>query len=431
MGGLAIYWFKRDIRARDNRALARAHQIAERVAPLFVIDPEVLASLNISREDPRLGFVLSAAADLSQQLPLHVLYERTEEAFEKALSSEKVDYVVTTKPLTWSGRERVERVRRVAEKHGARLVEVEDETLVDLRSVGNHPTFTSFYREWGKKVDASVSGTPKLRAAELDLPTAEETIKAIGFSGEMVWSAEACRERLESYDFSIYAETRNFPARDSSLLSPCIRLGILSIREVYQRALPKSEAYVRQLAWREFYYWVAYRFPETRELELRKERRRIRWENDTELMRTFEEGKTGYPIVDAGIRELKRRKWVHNRVRLILGSFLTKDLLVDWRWGEELFRKHLVDYDEMVNLGNWQWVASVGMDPVPLRIFNPIEQARKYDPDCAYIKRWIPELSSYPCYQLQDPLRFRIKDYVEPVVDHYERAKKAKEAFRA
>ncbi|MDW7973672.1 MAG: deoxyribodipyrimidine photo-lyase [Sulfolobales archaeon] len=431
MGCLAIYWFKRDLRSRDNRALIRAHQLADRVAPLFIIDPELLSSLSIGKDDPRLGFVLSAARSLAKELPLHVLYERTEEAFERALSGRKVDYVVTAKPLTWSGRERVERVRRVVERHGAKLVEVEDETLADLKSFGNHQTFTSFYGEWRKKVDGAVSGTPRLRTAELDLPRAEEGLRALEFTGPMVWSAEACRERLESYDFGKYAETRNFPGVDSSLLSPCIRLGILSVREVYEKALPRSEAFVRQLAWREFYYWVAYRFPETRQLELRRERRKIKWENDPELMRAFEEGRTGYPIVDAGIRELKRRKWVHNRVRLILGSFLTKDLLVDWRWGEELFRKHLVDYDEMVNLGNWQWVASVGIDPVPLRIFNPVEQAKKYDPECAYIKRWLPELSSYPCYQLQDPLRFRIKGYVEPIVDHYERAKKAKEAFRA
>ncbi|MCX8196552.1 MAG: DNA photolyase family protein [Acidilobaceae archaeon] len=430
MGSLAIYWFKRDLRARDNRALIRAHQLADRVAPLFIIDPELLSSLGIGADDPRLGFVLSAARSLAGELPLHVLYEKTEEAFERALSGRKVDYVVTAKPLTWSGRERVERVRAVVERHGAKLVEVEDETLVDLRSIGNHQTFTSFYGEWRRKVDGAVSAIPRLRTAELDLPRAEESLKSIEFKGEMVWSAEGCRERLESYDFSLYERTRNFPAIDSSLLSPCIRLGVVSIREVYQKALPKSEAFVRQLAWREFYYWLAYRFPETRKLELRRERRGIKWENDPELMKAFEEGRTGYPIVDAGIRELKRRKWVHNRVRLILGSFLTKDLLVDWRFGEELFRKHLVDYDELVNLGNWQWVASVGIDPVPLRIFNPVEQAKKYDPDCKYIKRWLPELSSHPCHELQDPLRYKIKGYVEPVVDHYERARRAKELFR-
>ncbi|WP_306755535.1 FAD-binding domain-containing protein, partial [Acinetobacter baumannii] len=195
-----------------------------------------------------------------------------------------------------------------------------------------------------------------------------------------------CFERLRSFPFERYEELRNYPAVDgSSRLSPCIRFGVLSLRSIFKTAQGRSEQFIKVLAWREFWYHIAYNFPQTKDLEFQEKRRNIRWENSQEYIQAFFEARTGYPIVDAGIRQLKEEKWLHNRMRMIVGSFLTKVLLIDWRIGEEFFKEHLLDYDEVVNIGNWQWTASVGADPKPFRLFNPILQAQRYDPQCEYI----------------------------------------------
>ncbi|MFN3471907.1 MAG: FAD-binding domain-containing protein, partial [Aquificaceae bacterium] len=200
------------------------------------------------------------------------------------------------------------------------------------------------------------------------------------------------------------------------------------LREVFKRAKDKSEQYIKELAWREFWYHIAFNFPQTKDLEFQEKRRGIAWENREEYIKSFFEGTTGYPIVDAGIRQLKREKWLHNRMRMILASFLSKVLLIDWRIGEAFFKEHLLDYDEVVNVGNWQWSASVGADPKPFRLFNPILQARRYDPDCNYIKRYLPELSHLPCSMLTDPINNQLP-YHKPIVNYYERINIARRLY--
>ncbi|MCX8170597.1 MAG: hypothetical protein N3E47_01300 [Candidatus Bathyarchaeota archaeon] len=243
-----------------------------------------------------------------------------------------------------------------------------------------------------------------------------------------MWRAGWHTHRLQFFDFRKYAVTRDYPYLDgTSKLSPYISLGILSIRDLFNYAVEFSEEFVRQLAWREFYYYLKNKYPWMRNMEIKSRMRNIRWENDEYLINAFKEGKTGYPIVDAGIRQLKSERWMHNRVRLIVANFLVKDLHVDWRIGEDFFKKNLIDYDETLNVGNWQWSASVGVDPLPLRVFNPMRQAEKYDPLCEYIKKYIPELRDLDHKELHDPLKYRLKGYYEPIVNHYERIKKFKE----
>lgn len=189
-----------------------------------------------------------------------------------------------------------------------------------------------------------------------------------------------CFRRLSNFRFSLDEANRNFLDRDgASKLSPCIRFGILSLREILKKAIEEIDLenqFIKELAWREFWYHIKVYFPEIKNLEFQEKRRGLKWENREEYIEAFFEGKNGYPIVDAGIRQLEEEGWIHNRMRMILASFLTKDLIVDWRIGEEFFKKNLIDYDEVVNIGNWQWCASVGADPRPFRMLNPILQAK-------------------------------------------------------
>ncbi len=197
-----------------------------------------------------------------------------------------------------------------------------------------------------------------------------------------------------------------------------IRFGLVSIREVLaaaRKTLPVDSQYVKELAWREFWYHIRHHFPWTENLEFQEKRQGLKWLNRDEDIRRVEEARTGYPVIDAALNQLKQEGWMHNRARLIVASFLTKDLLIDWRFGERLFRKYLLDYDEVVNTGNWQWSASVGADPRPLRVFNPQLQARRYDPECRYIKKYIPELKKFSPDRIHS---LEIPGYYPLVVDH-------------
>lgn len=426
-----VFWFRRDLRAHDNRALFEAASRASELIPVFVVDPRILRRLGVGRGDERLSFLFDALRHLSGRLGLYVYYGRTGEVFERLLDRYRVDAVYTASPLTWEGEERCREVEALCGRRGVKFVRVSDNLLVDVSSMGPARTFTSFYREWLRRVDDRAA--PEVgpgKVPSLDEPTVGEVAAKLSVEPPRLWSVRGCLERLRSFDFGSYARLRDYPGVDgTSRLSPAIRLGIVSIREVY-RAARGSPEFVRQLAWREYYYHLRLRYPSMRSLELKSWMRGIEWENDPELIRAFVEGRTGYPIVDAGVRQLMREGWVHNRVRMIMASFLTKDLLVDWRIGERLFRERLVDYDEVLNVGNWQWASSVGVDPLYLRILSPMAQARRYDPDCSYIRRYLPELEGVECERLHDPLGRRIEGYVEPIVDHRERARAFRELVR-
>ncbi|MFN3478453.1 MAG: FAD-binding domain-containing protein, partial [bacterium] len=229
------------------------------------------------------------------------------------------------------------------------------------------------------------------------------------------------KERINSFDFCGYEFTRNNLDLDgSSKLSPYIRFGLLSLNRLYSIVSAKCGGdchFIKELAWREYWYSIKLNFPSFLDVEFQD--RGVKWQNNEEYIRAFFEARTGYPIVDAAIVQLKEENWIPNRARLILGSFLTKHLLTDWRIGEKFFMKYLIDYDEVVNVGNWQWVASVGPDPRPLRIFNPIIQAQKFDPEAKYIKKYLPELSKIPPYMLHDPITYKLP-YHKPIVNHYQ-----------
>ncbi|RMH81355.1 MAG: deoxyribodipyrimidine photo-lyase [Acidobacteria bacterium] len=424
-----VYLFKRDLRLHDNRGLAKAAELSKEFLPLFIFDREIIGELRAEGE--RLQYVFRAVKSLSSRIKLYCFYDSTERALREVFRVYRPKFFITTASYSWSGRERNELIKRVCKEYGVELVEVLENFLVNPEEVPQRKVYTPFYKEWSKGIDLRDIGSLDFVVPELPLPTLKDIEGSLPLREYGSFSPEECKNRLKSFPFERYEELRNFPGVDgTSRLSPCIRFGLLSTREVYREAQGRSEQFIKELAWREFWYHIALHFPWVRDTEFQEKRRGIRWENKEEYIRAFFEGRTGYPIVDAGVRQLLEEKWVHNRIRMVLASFLTKVLLVDWRIGERFFMEHLLDYDEVVNVGNWQWSASVGADPKPFRLFNPILQAQKYDPDCAYTKKYLPELSHLPCSMLHDPLSHSLP-YIKPIVNYYERISLAKHAFKA
>lgn len=225
-----------------------------------------------------------------------------------------------------------------------------------------------------------------------------------------------------------YSETRDFPILDgSSRLSPYLRFGIVSPREIYRRYRDGSPGFIQELGWREFWYHITHYFPETYTTAFQEKRREIAWENDPYLISKIERAETGYPLVDAAIRQLQTTGYMHNRLRMVVASFVTKNCLIDWRWGEGFFRRHLLDYDHSINALNWQWSASVGPDPKPLRIFNPLLQSERFDSEAKFIKKYLPELTSVSPKDIHTlSLDGR---YHRPIVDQRASAQRAKEVY--
>ena len=422
-----VYLFKRDLRIEDNKGLSIASQKHKEILPIFVFDTEIIRDLNV--DNKRLAYLVKSVESLSQKIDLYCFYDTTEEALKKVFEIYKPSHLYTTTSYSWKGKERNEKIKKLSKKYAVEYVEILENFLVNPEELPTKKVYTPFYKEWINRLKIENYKNYEFSVPKLNLPKIEDIKLKLKISDFPYFDPTECRKRLENFPFENYEKTRDYPYIDgSSKLSPCIRFGILSLREIFKKAHLKSEQFVKELAWREFWYHIAINFPETREIEFQEKRRSIQWQNKEEYIRAFQEGTTGYPIIDSAIRQIKEEKWLHNRMRMILASFLTKVLLVDWRIGEEFFKKHLLDYDEVVNFGNWQWSASVGADPKPFRFFNPILQTQKFDPECQYIKKYLPELSKLPCYMLTDPLNHKLP-YHKPIVNYYERIQLAKKLY--
>ncbi|MEZ0319871.1 MAG: deoxyribodipyrimidine photo-lyase [Pyrobaculum sp.] len=420
-GGPVLYWLKRDLRRRDNRALAAAARMGP-VMPVFVLDVDILDEFGAY--DGRLYFILTALARLSEEMPVYVFVGRTADVFQYLLEKYRPRAVVTAASLSWSGEARQRAVEGLCAGRGVPFVEVFDNFLADPRAPLPASAFSAFWRRWRELVDAEPEPDPMPTFYKAEEPTWEDAAKRLPHRPGR-FDARRVGEALR-YDFSRYGSLRNMLCCSTGL-SPFIRFGVVSIRQVY--AMGKvSEEFVRELAWREYWYALRRARPEMREAELNPRRRGLRWAN--EHVEAFYRGETGYPIVDAAVAQLKAENWIHNRLRMLLASFFTKDLLADWRLGDAFFKKHLIDYDEVVDVGNWQWAASVGAD-YAVRVFNPVLQARRLDPRCEYIRRWLPQLADVPCSCLHDPLSCRIPNYPRPVVDHREARRRALQFFKS
>ena len=432
----AIVWFKRDLRVEDNEALHNACFLAEEVIPVFIFIPSLLE--RFGRRKDRLGFIVSALRKLDEDLrelggKLYVFRGEPDEVFPYIVKTSQAQAVFTNKALSFLGEEYERKVKAFLRFHGVDLNYYLGNFLCDVTKIPFKKVYSHFFKEWIKGLRLEVLPKPvRIKTPELPFPTLAQITRELDYEENRYFPIEFGFRRLEEFDFRAYSELRNKLDLDgTSKLSPYIRFGVISLKKIYGKAIEQAGLncqYVKELAWREFWYHIKHYFPELQNLEFQEKRRGLPWSDDQVIFRAFVEGRTGYPIVDAAIRQLHVEGYMHNRARMIVASFLTKDLFIDWRLGEVFFKEHLIDYDEVVNVGNWQWVASVGADPKPFRMFNPILQSKKFDPEAKYIKKYLPELKELPPHMLHDPLRYKLP-YHHPIVNHFERARRVRAYF--
>jgi deoxyribodipyrimidine photo-lyase len=463
----AIVWLRRDLRLHDHPPLVAALAAHERVVPVFVLDPLLLNGRFAS--GPRTTFLLACLRELDGAMHergggLVIRYGEPARELAALAAATGATAVYWSSDATPYALARDRRVRDALRTAGVEAVPGPGTFVADIgrpRTKGGRPftVFTPFHRVWSALERRPVHRAPRrlprlprgLDRGALPSPRALG-VPADGLTEPVVLAGEsAARELLARWlasDLDVYGERHDRLAGGTSQLSPHLRFGTLSAREVEQRARRHggagAAAFTRQLAWRDFYAHVLLHHPENRLLEYQRRMRGLAWDEDSELLAAWQDGRTGYPLVDAGMRQLRASGWMHNRARLVVGSFLTKDLQLDWRAGEAWFMRWLLDGDIAQNNGNWQWIASVGVDPAPAfrRLLNPTLQQRRHDPDGAYVRRWVPELRGVPDARLAEPWCMSAeeqrvaccvigRDYPAPIVDHAQERARALARYRA
>ena len=455
---VAVHWFRRDLRLRDNTALTRAAAACERLVPVFVLDDAILGRRDTGAA--RVRFMLGCLESLAAALTAHgsrLVVLRGDPAvvlpdLARRTGATAVHWNKDYEPFA---RARDARVSEALAAAGVRAHAWKDQVLFEeteiLTGAGRPFTvFTPYARAWHARKPAATVDLPALpRVPEGSaLPTiALPDAVTLGFASHASLPApgeDAAHARLRDFvatTLGHYADHRNLPGvAGTSGLSPYLRFGVVSIRTVRAAASGRgngAKTFTMELAWRDFYQQLLFHHPNVERQAFRPAMRTLAWENDRGLFGAWQRGETGYPVVDAGMRQLRSTGWMHNRARMIVASFLTKDLLIDWRWGERHFMRELVDGDLAANNGGWQWSASTGTDAQPwFRIFNPVSQGEKFDPNGDYVRRWIPELADVPTRWIHRPWELPAADatrigfepgrtYPDRVVLHEERRARA------
>ena len=468
---IVLFWHRRDLRLSDNLGLMAARQRSQKLVGVFCLDPKILEGGEAA--PACVAYMVGCLRELqrayvaagSELLILHADPCEGIPALAVALGAVAVFWNRDGEPYAL-GRDRT--VEATLQTAGIQAESVWDQLLhapgeIFTGAGKPYTVYTPFWRNWSNQAKALPA--PPLRQAtgltEIEREQAEQvgaialpTARDLGFiwDNELILQpgTDAAREQLDWFcdrALSEYAEQRNFPAQPgTSQLSPALRFGTLGIREVWAAsreawALSRSDdsrrniqIWQQELAWREFYHHVLYFFPELATGAYRPAMKSFPWDDNLEYFQAWCAGKTGYPIVDAAMRQLNQSGWMHNRCRMIVASFLTKNLLINWQWGERYFMQNLIDGELAANNGGWQWSASSGMDPKPLRIFNPFSQSQKFDPEAEYIRTWLPELSSIDTAALVTgeilPLERQACAYPAPIVDRKQQQQEFKRRYQ-
>lgn len=449
-----LHWFRNDLRLRDNTALAALAARTDQWLPVFILDPRLLAGPRAG--EPRTRFLLDCLRRLGVELerrgiPLLVRSGCPEEVLPKLMHETGTRILSFNEDTTPFACLRDARVRREVERDGGQVLSLLDNVVfrpseVRTGSGGVYSVYTPYRNRWWKRWDEEPrlpSRMPRLPApipgfSPDPVPRSEEFAATTSAFTLPTGGEAAARRRLDGFlenKAARYHEDRDRPDIDgTSRLSPYLRFGAISARQCFERATMAIDAdpslqlgvrkWLDELIWREFYATILAEYPRVLHENFRREYDGIEWNDDPDGFAAWCEGRTGYPIVDAGMRQLHATGWMHNRVRMIVASFLTKDLLIDWRKGERFFFKTLVDGDPASNSGGWQWAASTGTDAQPyFRIFNPVAQGRRWDPKGDYVRRWVPELRRVPDRHLHAPWESdpAPASYPPVLVDHAER----------
>ena len=444
----SLFIFRRDLRLQDNTALNQALSQSNQVIPCFIFDPQQIQP-HPYQSQPGLSFMLESLASLQQEFilldaKLALFHAAPQEIIAQLFSEQKIEAVYLNRDYTPFSRQRDEKITQLCHDLGIDVYSIPDVLLHEpeqcLKSdFTPYKVFTAFYNN-AKQIP--VSSPQPLHAGQfLNLET---DVNLTQFKGENPFNSAVIKGGRESALSTLnqlllckeYETIRDIPALDScSKLSTHLKFGTCSIREAYYSIvaqLSSEHPLLRQLFWRDFFHHLAYHFPFVFERAFLPQFGQLQWNNDSSLFQAWKTGKTGFPIVDAGMRELNATGLMHNRVRMIVASFLVKDLHINWQWGERYFAQHLLDYDPCVNNGNWQWAASTGCDAQPyFRIFNPWLQQKKFDSECVYIYRWLPEVKNIsPKVLHQWDKKYFNGDYPAPIVNHSLESQISKTRFK-
>ena len=426
---VVLFWLRRDLRLDDNTGLFHALSCGLPVVPIFIFDREILSQL-VDKDDKRVSFIYAALQQLQNQLSeisstLDVRYGKPLEIIEKLVNQYAVHAVYANHDYEPYAIQRDEQVKQFLHQKEISFYTYKDQVIFEKKDVvkddgSGYMVYTPYAKRWKsvlkandyKPYESQKLISHFLKQDGLPLPTLQE----------MGFKLNPSIPQVASPDESIiqrYDETRNIPSiTGTTRMVIHLRFGTISIRTLVAKALQLNQVYLSELIWREFFMQILWHQPQLINEACKKEYDNIKWRNNEEEFERWCQGQTGYLIVDAGMRELNETGFMHNRVRMIVGSFLVKDLLIDWRWGEAYFAQKLLDFELSSNNGNWQWVAGCGCDAAPyFRVFNPGLQAKKFDPHGRYIERWVPELETM--------------SYAKPIVDHEFAKQRCLKAYKA
>lgn len=425
---MTIFWFRRDLRLDDNAGLYYALKHCKDVQPIFIFDTSILNKLSTPK-DARVSFIYNAISKLKNELQLlgsdlKVYHGKPIDIFHN-LIMQGLDTVYANRDYEPEAIRRDSEILSLCKRRGIPFIVKKDQVIFDrneiLKQDGTpYTVYTPYSKRWKEKLnDFYIKSYPTSNYFSNLKKTNPEPmidIKSLGF--EKVETVDVNPE-IKRDIIKNYHKTRDIPSiKGTSRLSVQIRFGTVSIRELVRIAHNSNDKWLNELIWRDFYQMILYHFPETVDKAFKPKYDLIQWENDESHFKAWCNGQTGYPIVDAGMRELNQSGYMHNRVRMIVASFLTKHLLIDWRWGERYFAEKLLDFDLASNIGGWQWAAGSGCDAAPyFRVFNPYLQTEKFDPDENYIKKWVPEYKS--------------PSYPAPIVEHKFARNRAIERYKS
>lgn len=426
---VSLFWFRRDLRLHDNAGLYHALRSGKKVIPVFIFDKKILDELE-NKEDKRVDFIHRNLTAIQEELndigsTLHVLHGTPEECYKQLIKEYDVTAVYTNHDYEPYAGERDKKIADYLASNNIAFYSFKDQVIFEkdevLKDDGMpYTVYTPYSKKWKQKLNEfylKPYPTEKyfdafLKQKAIAIPSLED----IGFKKTDV---NIPSEKLNESVAKDYHNTRDIPSiHGTTRLSVHLRFGTVSIRELATEAKELNEKLLNELIWRDFYQAILWHFPKVINTAFKPEYDGIKWRNNDDEFKQWCAGDTGYPIVDAGMRELNETGYMHNRVRMVVASFLTKHLLIDWRWGEAYFAGKLLDFDLASNNGGWQWAAGSGCDAAPyFRIFNPYLQTQKFDPELKYIRKWVPEFEDF--------------SYPKPIVDHDMARKRCLDVYSA
>ena len=424
-----IFWFRRDLRLDDNVGFYNALKSKKSVLPLFIFDEDILDKL--PKDDARLGFIHSTLQEMRATLKeknessIAMFHGKPVTIFQELIKKYSIHTVFTNRDYEPYATKRDAEIKQLLSENNVEFETFKDQVIFEQDEVTKkdglpYVVYTPYMKIWKEQFKTHnldffyTSSFLKNLIRDKELPNL--SLSDIGFTQSV--------QKIENYTVTPtlienYEDTRNFPAQDStSKLGPHLRFGTVSVRKMIAKAISeKNEIFWNELIWREFFTQILWHFPHTSKKSFKSKYDRIEWRNNEDEFKKWCDGETGYPFVDAGMRQLNQTGFMHNRIRMLVGSFLCKHLLIDWRWGEAYFAEKLHDYEMASNVGNWQWVAGSGVDAAPyFRIFNPTTQIKKFDSDLAYIKKWVPNFQEFT--------------YPKEMVDHKEARERCLQVYK-